>query len=175
MVTPDTKRRLRPYTADAVRSQPRLQLLEVRPGVGIGPIRIGMTHDEARAAGNAAGLRSADFKRGANLVDQPASSPTDLSFGSQLFAYFNGGDVVEEVEVAVSGPLPVALFDVDLGAPSADVLRAMQAHGRVDETDPEYPSTSAYVELGLSLWADVTVEDLSEVSVEAVLVRRSEP
>ena len=134
-----------------------------------------MTRDEARAAGDGAGLQAADFKRGAGLADLPTSGSTDLSFGSQLFAYFNGNEVVEEIEVAVSGPLPVALLDVDLGTPYADVLRAMQAHGRVDETDPEYPSTSVYVALGLSLRADVTADDMAEVSVEAVLVRRSEP
>jgi len=158
-----------------VGDQAGLQLLEVRPGVGIGPISIDMTRDEARAAGSGAGLQASDFLRGAGQADQPTSGSMDLSFGGQLFAYFHGGDLVEEVEVAVSGPLPVALLDVDLRASYSDVLRAMRAHGPVDATHHEYPSTSVFPELGLSLWADVIADDMSEVNVEAVLVRRSVP
>jgi hypothetical protein len=43
----------------------RLPVLDVRPGDGIGPIDIGMTRDESRAAAAASGLGVGDFRRGA--------------------------------------------------------------------------------------------------------------
>jgi hypothetical protein len=51
----------------------------------------------------------------------------------------------------------------------------MRALARVDETDPEYPGASAYLDLGLVLWADVKEEHLADTCVQAILVRRPEP
>ena len=74
-----------------------------------------------------------------------------------------------------SDELPVTCLDVDLTAPYDVVLGRLATFGRVDETDPEYPGTSVYSELGLSLWADAKAEDLADVRVEAIVVRRPEP
>ena len=145
-------------------------VLDVRPGAGIGPISIGMTRDETRTSAAAMGLSIADFRRGST-----SDGPADLRFGDQLFAYFESGDRVVAVEVGVRGPLAVICLDLDLGASYADVMRAMKVHGNVDETDPEFPSTSVFFELGLTLWADVKPVDMSEFPVQAILVRRSQP
>jgi hypothetical protein len=49
----------------------RLPVLDVRPGDGIGPIDIGMTRDESRAAAAASGLGVGDFRRGATPPPKP--------------------------------------------------------------------------------------------------------
>ena len=126
------------------------------------------------AAAEAAGLTVDDFRRG------PTAGPPDMVIGGQLFVYFDGSDFVQEVEVGVTatddeGQVRVTCLDLDLAAGYDTVLERMKAHGRVDETHPEYPGTSVYSGLGLSLWADAKAEDLSEVQVEAILVRRPEP
>jgi hypothetical protein len=146
-------------------------VLEVRPGAGIGPIDIGMTRGEARSAAVAETLSVDDFRRSHEGV---AGLP-DMVIGGQLFAYFEGGDRVVEAEVAVSGPLRVTCLDLDLSAPFPDVIDAMATHGRVDPTDPAFPASSVYPELGLALWADSKPRDLAEVAVEAILVRSPEP
>ena len=143
--------------------------LDVRPGNGIGPVDIGMTRDEARAAAATSKLGVHDFRRAE--ADKREDGPPDLYIGGQLFAYFSGGDRVVEVEVAVSGPLPVTCLDLDLRAPFADVLEAMAEHGRVDRTHAEFPSTSAYPQLGVVFWADLKPADLAIEPVEAILVR----
>jgi hypothetical protein len=147
--------------------------LAVRPGTGIGPIDLGMTRDEAVIAAAAARLSARDYWR------VPGAAAPSLSLGGQLFAHFGEDGHVAEVVAAISQPgdgeLEVTCLDLDLTAPYEDVLHRMAAHGRVDETDPEYPGTSVFLELGLVLWADATAEELHEVHVEAILVRRPMP
>ena len=146
--------------------------MDVRPGVGIGPIEIGMSRADAIAAATAAGLTVEDFRRGLG------PGKPDLAISKQLFAYVDNSGTVEEVEVAVptqGQELAVTCLDLDLTASYGVVLGRMASIARVDETDPEYPGTSVFFELGLSLWADATAEDLPDVRVEAILVRRPEP
>jgi hypothetical protein len=144
-------------------------VLDVRPGHGIGPIQIGMTRSEARDAARDAGLAVEEFRRGGG------DGPPDFVIGRQLFAYFGEDGTVDEVEAGVSGPQRVAYGALDLTSSYAGVLEAMKPLGQVDETHPEYPSTSVFSELGLSLWADVGPQDLADALVAAILVRRAEP
>jgi hypothetical protein len=131
--------------------------LNVRPGIGIGPIEIGMSRSAAIAAASAAGLTVKDFRRGSG------PGKPDLVINGQLFAYFDGDGMVEEVEVAVPTvvrELGVTCLGLDLTASYEVVRDRMSAIARVDETDPDYPGTSVYFDLGLSLWADAKAEDL---------------
>jgi hypothetical protein len=131
-----------------------------------------MSRADAIAAATAAGLTVEDFRRG------PGPGKPDLAMSGQLFAYVDGNGTIDEVEVAVPTDgqgLAVTCLDLDLTASYEGVLGRMASVARVDETDPEYPGTSVFLELGLSLWADATAEDLPDVRVEAILVRRPEP
>ena len=150
-----------------------MNTVTVRPGIGIGPIDIGMARSDAIAGATAAGLMVEDFRRG------PGHGKPDLVINGQLFAYFDGAGRVEEVEVGLSADeeaeFAVVCLDLDLAASYEAVLRRMSAISPVDDTDPEYPGTSAYPELGLVLWADAKAEDLPDVTVETILVRRPAP
>jgi hypothetical protein len=147
--------------------------LLVRPGRGIGPIELGMTRSEVTIAALAAGLAVEDFSRG-------SGPKTDLVINRQLFVYFDADDRVLEAEVGVpeSGDaalIPVSCLGLPLAAPYDEVLRRLHAVARVDETDPEYPGTSAFLDLGLVLWAEVKADDVADTCVQAILVRRPEP
>jgi len=148
-----------------------VERFEVRPGLGIGSIDIGMSRSSAIAAATADGLTVEDFRRG------PGSGKPDLFIGSQLFAYFDADGAVEEVEVAIpssSRELAVECLGLDLDASYASVRRQMSAIGRRDEADVESGATS-YPELGLMLWADAGPEDFADVRVQAILVCSGEP
>jgi hypothetical protein len=140
---------------------------DVRPGAGIGPIEIGMTRQEALAAALADGLQARDFRRGRSWKD----GPPDLLIGDQLFAYFEDGDRVVEVEVAANFGRPVSCLNLKLAAPYAEIRFAMQAIARLDETNPEFPSSCAYPEIGLDLWSEAEDGD----PVQAILVRAPDP
>ena len=145
----------------------------MRPGEGIGPLQLGMTRKDAMTAGLAAGFAVDAFAR--------AGGPkTDLVLSGQLFVYFDAAGRVDEVEVAVPQGVdprrvPVSCLGLPLAAPYDELLRRMRDRARADERDPEHPGTSAYPDLGLVLWADTKTEDLAEVRVQAILVRRAEP
>jgi hypothetical protein len=148
-----------------------IDVLDVRPGAGIGPIDIGMSRADAIEAATLAGL-----------IVEPGTSgtvdgPPDLMIRGQLLAYFDADDFVAEVEVAIpsgnTDELPVTCLNLDLTASFETVLRHMASIAQVDKTKPEYPGTSVFRELGLSLWADARAEDLPDVCVEAILVRRA--
>ena len=70
-----------------------MDTFDVRPGSGIGPIAIGMTRADAVEAAERAKLSAAPFSRG--------STPA-LVIDRDLFAYLDGDDRVEEVEVAIN-------------------------------------------------------------------------
>ena len=140
-------------------------VFDIRPGSGIGPISIGMTREEALAAVADAGLAVQDFRRAVR------SGPPDLYISDQLFAYFEEGDRVEEVEVSVCGAHPVLCLDMDLTASFAEILARMKTVARVDETDPD-PSVRVYPEIGLAFWSESGPDE--EAPVQAISVCRPE-
>jgi len=135
--------------------------LVVRPGVGIGPIEVGMSRADALRAATVEGLTVSDFRRARG------DGPFDLLVGDQLFAYLGDDGLVTEAEVAVGGPHPVICLDLDLAAANLEILARMKAVSPVDETNPEYPWVCDFPELGLSMWFEAG----SEGSVDAILVR----
>jgi hypothetical protein len=151
----------------------KLDVLDVRPGEGIGPVDIGMTREQVQAAAAAAGLHVRDFSR-------TGKGSSDLVVNGQVFVYFDKGGKVYEAEVTVPSEeddllLPVTCLDLDLTASYEDILGRVAPVARVDEADPEYPAASPFPELGLVLWADVKPEELAEARVESILVRRRRP
>ena len=142
-------------------------VLDVRPGSGIGPIEIGMTRDEVITAAKNWELAAVDFRR-TGAEDRP-----DLLLGGQLFAYFQDGDRVAEIEVAVSGPRPVVCLGIDLAGSRVELLAQVAALDRMDENDPEYPSVAAFPEIGVSFWTDSGIE--GEGRIDAALVRTPDP
>jgi hypothetical protein len=141
---------------------------DVRPGLGIGPFQIGMTRDEARAAAEAASLSVRDFRRGGGV------GPPDFFIAEQLFAYFEDGDTVTELEVALKGHRQVTCLDLDLGMPFRTVIQVMQAIAHLDETDPD-PAGCTFPEIGLALWSESGPVKGGDRPVDAILVRTSEP
>jgi hypothetical protein len=143
------------------------RIFDVRPGAGIGPIEIGMTREQARDAAVTSGLSVGDFRRGGG------EGRPDFFIADQLFAYFEDGDLVTEVEVAVVGDHTVTCLSLDLTAPFADILSRMRAIAHEDETDPD-PAGRAFPELGLDLWSESGPSKGADLPVGAILVRRPE-
>ena len=112
---------------------------DVRPGSGIGPINIGMTRADAVDAAERAALTAAPFTRGT----RPA-----LVIDRDLFAYLDGDDRVEEVEVAINSDRAVIWDGIDFALDPAIVAAALDEIAEPDRTHPDYPSSIDYGDLG---------------------------
>lgn len=125
-----------------------MDTFDVRPGEGIGPIAIGMTRLEALEAAKDAGLSVMSFVKSPN-------DPEALAIEQQLFAYFDRDDWVVEVEVAVptQGNRPRVMWGgLDFAQSPNELTKALEGIAQPDRTDTEYPATSIYPGLGLSVW-----------------------
>ena len=143
-----------------------VKVLEVEPGVGIGPVRLGMTRDEVIEAAATAGLSC-----------QPLNSwphrPEVLIIANQVQAYFTGDDHVEAVEAATYESLEFRLQcdGVDLGDQSPTVKARLDELAEADTSDPDFPASFCYLSIGLCLWKDSKPADWADGPFESVLVQ----
>ena len=102
---------------------------EVVPHRGVGPVRLGMTRAESRAAMGAAPRRSRRLRGGAEV---------DVYHGSAFRVDFDADDRVVFVELSRVEPPVVALYKgADVFALTAD--EAVALVGRDAPFDPGYP------------------------------------
>jgi len=116
--------------------------VDVVPLVGIGPVRLGMTRDQVRAA-----------------VDMP---PFSFRKGAEVDAFYNNAlqvfyaadcPTVEFVEVSLGPELEPWLDDLDLSrVPVDEVVASVSKAATVDDRDPEQGLSYVFPALGLSLW-----------------------
>jgi hypothetical protein len=138
--------------------------IEVEPGIGIGPVQIGMTRHEVITAAEAAGMDVQTVRRW-------SGRPEVLIVADQVQAYFSPDDVVEQVESAMS-PTPVRYGAIDLGGRAANVKAALDRIAEPDTGDRDFPASFCYPALGLCLWQDAKPSDWrQEEPYESVLVQ----
>ncbi len=127
-----------------------LDMIQVYPGKGMGPFRLGMTRDDALKAAASAGLSTSSGQRW--IGTEPS-----LFAGHQIQLHFKG-DLLIEMEVSepgLPGNVPVLLGDIALLRDGAqDVFDRVRALGRVDVGDSEYPSRAYFPDIGLTLWRE---------------------
>lgn len=137
--------------------------LEVLPGVGVGPFRLGDTRGRSIEAAERTGLA---LKQVVRWAGQEAT----LVVGSQMQLHFRN-DVVSEIEVSqpdVPGVRDVVLDDVLLlrGA-SRTVIKLLEPRSSPTRT-AEYPATAEYPESGFTLWMDAKPSDAPELPFQSV-------
>ena len=122
-----------------------MDTFDVRPGSGIGPITIGMTRADAVESAERATLSAAPFRRG--------STPA-LVIDRDLFAYLDGDDRIEEVEVAIHSER-AAIWEGSTSVSTQRQSNLLSTSFRwPNRTHPDYPSTIDYPGLGLSVWKE---------------------
>jgi len=129
--------------------------LEVEPGVGIGPVRLGMHRDEVRHA-----------------IDSPVheftrpglAHPVDAFLGNALQVFYAAGAaVVEYVELANASGVQAVLDNVDVfDTTAAELVAILAAHYEVDAADPEFGYSYRYPTAGLSLWRPTVPESVDD-------------
>jgi hypothetical protein len=124
----------------------------VQPFVGVGPIRLGMSRDEARRAMQEP---PKPFRKGTAPKHE-----TD-AFHQSAFQIFYGGDqpTVEYVELSGGSVVRALYRDLDVFAtPADDVVAYISRDSAFDESDPEIPCTYLFRGLQLSLWRPLAPE-----------------
>jgi len=144
-----------------------MQNWKIAPGIGVGPITLGMSRQAAIGAAEAQALPVRSHTRW-------ASAPPSLVIGAQLQAHFDDIGRIVEIEVArASSPehRRLLLGDIDISAADAkDVLESIATQYEVDRDAREYPSTSVFPRAGLTLWKEGKPGELEEGPFQAVSV-----
>ena len=131
---------------------------EIRPGKGIGPVKLGMSRDEARHAMQARGQRVVSLDRG-------DPRPALAMHGNGFQVYFDAADRVHGVEVmrpysAALRPgerLPFAaeLEDVDVfQTPATDLVALVSRKTRLDPDSHDPGVTFEFPSIGLGFWRE---------------------
>jgi len=127
--------------------------VDVVPLVGIGPIRLGMTRDQVRAA-----------------VDMP---PLSFRKGAEVDAFYNNAlqvfyaadcPMAEFVEVSLGSELEPWLDGLDLSrVPADEVVASLSKAATVDDRDPELGLSYVFPALGISLWRRTLPESAADL------------
>jgi len=118
----------------------------VQPLVGIGPVRFGMSREEARRA---MPEPPKPFRKG------PTSQYETDAFHQSEFQVFYGGDqpAVEFIELSGGSVVRALYRELDVFATPADeVVTYFSRESELDQSDPEIPYCYLFRKLQLSLW-----------------------
>jgi hypothetical protein len=158
---------------------------DVDPGVGAGPVGLGMTRSEAHGALEQLGLEMRSARRWATF--RPEAPPALMREGPSFQVYFDHDDRVEGIELG--GPpnddrkhgarpsLIARWMGLDVFETSAvDIVRLMADVAPVDTEHIEYPATYDYPTAGVIFWrSGKPAAHREEVApyFESVLVKRA--
>ena len=145
-----------------------MDAFDVVPGEGIGPFRIGVTHDEAAATADAVGLT---VER--TMVRAPPGGDTWV-VEEQVFVYFDNLGRADAIEAALRDGKTVTWRGLPLDSSAREVVAALDTIAEADRTDREYPGSTCYPRIGLCLWMDAKPGAPLAGVFESVLVRRPE-
>jgi hypothetical protein len=128
--------------------------LDVRPHEGVGPLRLGMTRNECRAA---FGGTYDEFRK------PPDNDRTTDEFLGAVHVYYDDEDRAEYIEVSrMPAVRPrfhgIALLELE----PARAVAAVARHAPFDENDPELGYSYIFKPLDLSLWRPVDEENEPE-------------
>ncbi|HYW13183.1 MAG TPA: hypothetical protein VE871_14580 [Longimicrobium sp.] len=122
---------------------------DVVPHEGVGPVRLGMTRAESRAA---MGLPVQSHGTGRDA--------RDLYLDSAFQVFFDDADRVEYIELSHGGPFIARYESVDVFATDAEPLvELVRQRAAYDENDPELGYSYIFPALQLSVWRSVVPDD----------------
>lgn len=125
---------------------------EVIPHQGVGPVLLGMTREESRAAMN---VPPHSFRKG-----RFASTDTDGYLDNAFQVFFDHDDRVEFIELSNAPAITATYKGRDLFALHADdVVRFVARDAPFDPDDPELGYSYIFPDLELALWRSIRPED----------------
>jgi hypothetical protein len=132
-----------------------LKTFEIRPLIGVGPVRFAMTCPEVRAA-----LGKPSHVRTAHTLGSVEFPETDYFFRNSFQVTYDAEGTVEFIELGKYYGFVATYEGVDLLRVNANEAVALVARkAAIDESDGEYPMTVIFPELELSLWRECRPED----------------
>jgi hypothetical protein len=119
---------------------------EVVPLVGIGPVKLGMSRGQSRAA---IGLTFEPFEKSPGV-------PIDAYLGSHYQVFFDSAGLVEYIELSGDGPVvalyrQISVFETKVEALVAHLCRDAD----YDRTDWELGYSYIFPKLALSVWRPI--------------------
>lgn len=128
---------------------------EVVPFRGVGPVRLGMSRAESRAA---MGQQPDEFRKG------PKDGPlVDAYHASSFQVFFDATDRVEFIELSRSQDIEARYEDVPvLALPAAEAIAFMASKAAFNEDDPELGFSYEFPSLELAIWRPDEDEETPE-------------
>jgi hypothetical protein len=125
----------------------RRAIYRIEPHLGIGPVRLAMTRDAARAAMRGLGQSYREDRR----------AKRDLFHGNAFQVFYDATDTVEYIQLARSGDID-ASFEGQriLDIPADDAVRFVERFAPYSTSNPELGWSYLFPALDLSLWRPVT-------------------
>ena len=125
---------------------------EVVPLVGVGPVRLGMTRDEARAA---IGVAVTPFAKVPDAVWR-----TDAFHGAAFQVFYSGDrPIVDFIELSAGSGVEAVLSGLTVFATPADeVIAQVSARSPFDANDRELGFSYVFPQLELAFWRPVIPE-----------------
>jgi hypothetical protein len=131
-------------------------MYELEPLVGAGPVRLGMTRQEVRAA---LGREAKEFLKG------PTSTRFADAFGADLHVFYDERDRAEFIELSRGGEHAPRLYGIDvLERPADEVIQAITERTPYDPEDDAHERGYSYTFplLGLAFWRPVLPESYDD-------------
>lgn len=121
---------------------------EVRPGDGVGPLKLGMTRAQARQA---MGDEPESFHKTPQLK---GSHPVDAWFEAGFQVFYTGSPpAVSFIELSRDSGFRARCWEVDVFAtPAEKVVHAFSQHAELDISDPELGCSYHFPALQVRLW-----------------------
>jgi hypothetical protein len=124
---------------------------EVVPHVGIGPVRLGMTRAESRAA---IGVEARAF-----MKDQADTVPTEAFHDASFQVFYDASERVEYIELSKSPEIePIVFGEKVLQLRAEDAVGLVERHVAYDDSNPELGYSYVFPALELALWRPVVPE-----------------
>lgn len=138
----------RPGEAPRLPEDFAMKAFEVRPGDGVGLLKLGMTREQARQA---MGDEPESFHKDPQLKE---SHPVDAWFEAGFQVFYSGPEAtVTLIELSRASGFRANCWDVDVfETPAEKVVHVFSQHAELDIADPELGCSYYFPALQLRLW-----------------------
>lgn len=136
---------------------------DIKPLVGVGPLKLTWTRDELRLAMADLGLPVTPRKKGSKEIDTLANRSVHLHYSSE--------GRLQAIECWEDEATKITFKECDvLRAPPGEVLNLLSAEAPFDTQDPEIGYSYTFPELSIGLWREALPSPEQEAQFQSVLV-----